>query len=204
MITASGLELRAGPRLLLADASVRVGPGDRIGLVGRNGAGKTTLTKVLAGEALPAAGTVHRTGSVGYLPQDPRTGDLEVLTRDRILGARGLAEAAERMRQASERMADAAARDRAMRSYDAALLEFETRGGYAAEAEAASIAGRLGLPERGLADGAEHRAHRGVAGGGDGAVVEVDERHRAPGGKKPPERGLSRPAKPDQDRRGAR
>ena len=148
MITASGLELRAGPRLLLADASVRVGPGDRIGLVGRNGAGKTTFTKVLAGEALPARGAVHRTGSVGYLPQDPRTGDLEVLARDRILGARGLAEAAERMRQASERMADAAARDRAMRSYDAALLEFETRGGYAAEAEAASIAASLGLPDR--------------------------------------------------------
>ena len=148
MITASGLELRAGPRLLLAGANVRVGPGDRIGLVGRNGAGKTTLTKVLAGEGLPAAGTVHRTGSVGYLPQDPRTGDLDVLARDRILGARGLAEAAERMRSASERMADAAERDRAMRSYDAALLEFETRGGYAAEAEAASIAASLGLPER--------------------------------------------------------
>ncbi len=148
MITASGLELRAGPRLLLAGANVRVGPGDRIGLVGRNGAGKTTLTKVLAGEGLPAAGTVHRTGSVGYLPQDPRTGDLDVLARDRILGARGLAEAAERMRSASERMADAAERDRAMRSYDAALLEFETRGGYAAEAEAAGIAASLGLPER--------------------------------------------------------
>ena len=148
MITASGLELRAGPRLLLAGANVRVGPGDRIGLVGRNGAGKTTLTKVLAGEGLPAAGTLHRTGSVGYLPQDPRTGDLDVLARDRILGARGLAEAAERMRSASERMADAAERDRAMRSYDAALLEFETRGGYAAEAEAASIAASLGLPER--------------------------------------------------------
>src|SRR5665811_1473561 len=56
-----------------AEASVRVAPGDRIGLVGRNGAGKTTLTRVLAGEAAPAAGTVTRTGSIGYLPQDPRT-----------------------------------------------------------------------------------------------------------------------------------
>ena len=58
MITATDLELRAGSRLLLSSASVRVAPGDRIGLVGRNGAGKTTLTRVLAGEAAPAAGTV--------------------------------------------------------------------------------------------------------------------------------------------------
>ena len=150
MITASGIELRAGPRLLLADASVRVGPGDRIGLVGRNGAGKTTLTKVLAGEALPAAGSVSRTGTVGYLPQDPRTGDLDVRARDRILGARGLADAAARMHLAAERMGSDsdAERDRAMRSYDAATREFESRGGYAADAEAASIAASVGLPER--------------------------------------------------------
>ena len=31
-----------------------------------------------------------RTGDVGYPPQDPREGDLEVLARDRVLSARGL------------------------------------------------------------------------------------------------------------------
>ena len=34
---------------------------------------------------MPAAGTVTSSGEVGYLPQDPRTGDLDVLARDRIL-----------------------------------------------------------------------------------------------------------------------
>ena len=58
MIVATGIELRAGARLLVEDASFRIDAGDRIGLVGRNGAGKTTLTKVLAGEGAPAAGTV--------------------------------------------------------------------------------------------------------------------------------------------------
>ena len=37
------------------------------------------LTRVLAGESQPAAGGVTRSGTVGYLPQDPRTGDLDVL-----------------------------------------------------------------------------------------------------------------------------
>lgn len=87
MISANALELRAGARILIESASFRIAPGDRIGLVGRNGAGKTTLTKVLAGEGLPAAGTVTNSGEVGYLPQDPRTGDLDVLARDRILSA---------------------------------------------------------------------------------------------------------------------
>ena len=59
MITATGIELRAGARILIESASFRVATGDRIGLVGRNGAGKTTLTKVLAGEGQPAAGTDH-------------------------------------------------------------------------------------------------------------------------------------------------
>ena len=90
MIVATGIELRAGARLLLEGASFQVAAGDRIGLVGRNGAGKTTLAKVLAGEALPTAGSVRRSGTVGYLPQDPRTGDLDTLAMDRVLSARGL------------------------------------------------------------------------------------------------------------------
>jgi ATPase subunit of ABC transporter with duplicated ATPase domains len=65
MITATGVELRAGAQLLIGDVSIRVGKGDRVGLVGRNGAGKTTFTKALAGEAVPAHGyrRIPATGS---------------------------------------------------------------------------------------------------------------------------------------------
>ena len=91
MITVTDLEVRAGARLLMEHVSFRVGPGDRVGLVGRNGAGKTTLTRILAGESLPAGGRVTRTGEVGYLPQDSRSGDPEQLALHRILSARGRA-----------------------------------------------------------------------------------------------------------------
>ncbi len=153
MITAHQLEVRAGARLLMEDVSFRVGPGDKVGLVGRNGAGKTTLTKILSGEAQPAAGSVTRSGEVGYLPQDPRIGDPEVLARDRILSARGLDDVVRRLRAAEEEMAsdDDTVRERAMRRYTRADDEMHAGGGYAAESEAATIAASLGIEDRLLA-----------------------------------------------------
>ena len=106
MIVAGGLELRAGAQLLIESASFQVAPGDKIGLVGRNGAGKTTLARVLAGEGMPAAGTVRRSGAIGYLPQDSRAGDLAGLAMDRVLSARGLDEVRAAMRAAEQQMAD--------------------------------------------------------------------------------------------------
>ena len=150
MITATDVEISVGSRVLLDAVTFRVAPGDRIGLVGRNGAGKTTLTKVLAGELLPAAGSVTNTGEIGYLPQDPRTGDLDVLARDRILSARGLDVVVRDMRAAETSMgsSDDGVRDAAVRKYSRIEDHFHVLGGYAAESEAASIAASLGLPDR--------------------------------------------------------
>ncbi|GAB2893199.1 ABC-F family ATP-binding cassette domain-containing protein [Neomicrococcus lactis] len=150
MISVSGLELRAGARLLMEDVSFRIDKGDKIGLVGRNGAGKTTLTRVLAGEGLPANGTVTRTGTIGYLPQDPRTPDMEQLARDRILSARGLDRVVRDLRQAQVDMAsdDKSVHDSAMRRYDRLEAEFLAGGGYAAESEAATICANLALEDR--------------------------------------------------------
>ncbi len=135
---------------MLSPASFQVAAGDKIGLVGRNGAGKTTLTRILAGESLPASGTVSRGGQIGYLPQDPRTGDLDQLARDRILSARGLDQILRRLNTYSQAMASAEgeAQDKAMASYSRAEAELAAAGGYAAEAEAARIAANLGLPDR--------------------------------------------------------
>jgi len=152
MIAASEIELRAGSDLLLTAPMLRVDKGDRIGLVGRNGAGKTTLTRVLAGESAPASGNVKMTGTVGYLPQDPRTADPTQLASSRILSARGLDEVSIRMSKAAEALATPGITsedfEKAGDRYNRALGEFEGLGGYTAESEAATIAASIGLDER--------------------------------------------------------
>ncbi len=153
MITATDLEVRAGARTLLSvdGAALRIRPGDRIGLVGRNGAGKTTTMRILAGEGEPYAGAITRTGEVGYLPQDPREGDLDMLARDRVLSARGLDTLLadlEKQQALMAEVADDSARDKAVLRYGQLEERFAALGGYAAESEAGRICSSLGLPER--------------------------------------------------------
>ncbi|MFC8271734.1 ABC-F family ATP-binding cassette domain-containing protein [Streptomyces sp. NPDC057271] len=56
-------------RVLLADASFRVGEGAVVALVGANGAGKTTLLRMIAGELQPHGGSVTVSGGLGVMPQ---------------------------------------------------------------------------------------------------------------------------------------
>src|SRR6266487_6699823 len=151
MITATDIELRAGPRLLLEPTTLRVQSGDRIGLVGRNGAGKTTSLRVLAGESLPHAGSLTRTGPVGYLPQDPRTGDLALTARDRVLSARGLDQLVTDITKIQVQLAERPDDDALVRRYGQLEERFTALGGYAAESDAARICANLGLPDRVLA-----------------------------------------------------
>ncbi|KAF0847357.1 ABC-F family ATP-binding cassette domain-containing protein [Nocardia caishijiensis] len=153
MITATDLEVRAGVRTLLSapGPALRVQSGDRIGLVGRNGAGKTTTLRILAGEGEPYAGKITRSSEIGYLPQDPKEGDLDVIARDRVLSARGLDALIRDMEKQQLRMAevaDDAEREKAIRKYGRLEDQFSSLGGYVAESEAARICNSLGLPDR--------------------------------------------------------
>ncbi|MFC5930258.1 ABC transporter ATP-binding protein [Cryobacterium melibiosiphilum] len=150
MLNVQDLQIRVGARVLMEDVSFRVSDGDKIGLVGRNGAGKTTLTKTLAGETNPTAGSIERSGEIGYLPQDPRSGDPDMLARTRILDARGLGTIALGMHDSSLAMAssDEKISAAAMRTYGTLTDQFNALGGYSAEAEASAIASNLKLPDR--------------------------------------------------------
>ena len=66
------VSLSFGDRVLFDHVTWRVGPGDRIGIVGVNGAGKSTLLKMLMDEVHPPSGTVKvgQTVKVAYLSQE--------------------------------------------------------------------------------------------------------------------------------------
>ena len=152
MITATDLELRAGSRILLSGATLRVQPGDRIGLVGRNGAGKTTSMRVLAGEGEPYAGAGRRQQRPSATCRRTRArATCSVTAKDRVLSARGLDEMLRKMEKAQTAMAelvDGAQNERAVREYGRIEERFSALGGYAAESEAARICAHLGLPDR--------------------------------------------------------
>jgi ABC transport system ATP-binding/permease protein len=62
-----------GGRDLVDHVTWRLGPGDRVGLIGVNGAGKTSVMSVLAGEVRPDSGRLRtgRTVRLAHLPQAP-------------------------------------------------------------------------------------------------------------------------------------
>ena len=71
-------------RVLLDDITWRLGPGDRVGLVGVNGAGKTTLLKLIAGDLKQTAGKIKRgqTVNIATLSQDVR--ELDAFSEEKI------------------------------------------------------------------------------------------------------------------------
>jgi ATP-binding cassette subfamily F protein uup len=78
-----------GIRPLLAEVSLGVSAGERIGVVGRNGDGKTTLLQVLTGQEPPDAGRVSmsRSLAIGYLHQGDTLDDTHSV-RDAVLAGR--------------------------------------------------------------------------------------------------------------------
>ncbi|MBX5442226.1 MAG: ABC-F family ATP-binding cassette domain-containing protein [Solirubrobacteraceae bacterium] len=91
VLEAVGVRVAHGDATVLRDVTWRLGPGDRVGLVGVNGSGKTTLLDVLAGRREPTAGRVVRGATVrlAHLAQDAGglPGDLRV--RESLEAVRG-------------------------------------------------------------------------------------------------------------------
>jgi len=152
---------------LLANVSLAVAAGDRVGLVGANGSGKSSLLRVMAGKAAPLDGRVLRppgvstrllSQAVAAVPGDTvkgallaatlRARELESRLREWEARASGLGAAPAGGVDAARAAQEAAA-------YAALTSEFERAGGYGAEAGAREVAAALGF--RGAALGREVR-----------------------------------------------
>ncbi|HWN90737.1 MAG TPA: ATP-binding cassette domain-containing protein, partial [Verrucomicrobiae bacterium] len=147
MIALDAISKGFGGRLLLREASWRIGRGERIGLVGPNGAGKTTLCRILAGEEPPDAGHVHRdTGvSVGYLPQDVGGHEAGTVLAEALSGFEEVWRLEAELERLAGLMADPAAGETATERYGEIQHRFEALGGYRLEAQAKVILGGLGF-----------------------------------------------------------
>ena len=79
VIDIEDVDFSRGERKLLTNATWRLGPGDRVGLVGVNGAGKTSVLSLLSGAASPDVGKVRhgRTVAMQHLTQDVEVEDPE-------------------------------------------------------------------------------------------------------------------------------
>jgi ABC transport system ATP-binding/permease protein len=75
--------IERGGRKLVEHATWRLGPGDRVGLIGVNGSGKTSVLSVLAGQARPDAGRLRRGRTVEVALLSQALGDLD--TGQRVL-----------------------------------------------------------------------------------------------------------------------
>src|ERR1700759_4369791 len=58
VLTAEAVRVQFGGVVAVNDVTLRVSPGERIGLIGPNGAGKTSLVNTLSGEIRPTSGRV--------------------------------------------------------------------------------------------------------------------------------------------------
>ena len=94
LLSANELRIAYGHHQLLTGATLAVGVGEKVGLVGRNGSGKTTLLKLLSGAQPPDGGEVVRRRAlrVGYLPQEFELNDRATVRENIISGAVDLIE----------------------------------------------------------------------------------------------------------------
>ena len=146
MITATGITLSYGKRVIFKDVNIKFTPGNCYGLIGANGAGKSTFLKILAGEAEADKGevTVGPRERIAVLRQDQFAFDEETVFNTVIMGHKRLYEV---MAEREAIYAKAEFSEEEGNRCAELEGEFAEMNGYEAESEAAVLLNGLGIPE---------------------------------------------------------
>jgi len=146
VISTSGITLAFGQRVLFKDVSIKFNPGNCYGIIGANGAGKSTFLRILSGEIEPDAGEVVTTPGerIAVLEQDQFQFDDYSVLHTVIMGYRKLYDLMIEREQIYEKE-NFSEEDGIRASH--VETEFAERGGWEAEAEAATLLSGLGIEE---------------------------------------------------------
>ena len=134
---------------VLRGASLRIDPGQKIGLVGRNGGGKTTLLRIIEGHESPDWGKVTRrkAARIGSVPQRPAFAPGQKVREYVESGLDEVQHAIADLERCAEAMcaAEGDELERLMRKHDELSARVEALGGWETERRVETVLSGIGL-----------------------------------------------------------
>lgn len=153
VVSAQNLKMDYAGKLLFADVSFDVNPGEHVGLIGANGTGKTTIFKLIKGELEPTDGGIFtgRGVKVGYLEQHACAGSRLSVLDEAMTVFRHLMETEAELERIADKI-DAGEGDRQSLIEQQATLQerFQNDGGLTFRSRVRSSLLGLGFEERDL------------------------------------------------------
>ena len=169
-------------RPVLDGVSLRIEPGERVGLIGRNGTGKSTVFRVITGEIEPDSGVVERMRRLrlACLEQLPKVAEEKTIQDIVMESFPEILELEARLARLEERMA--AEGDALLAEYSDAQHAFTAMGGYGFRTRVKQVLQGLGfrpeefsLPFHALSGGQRTRLRLALALLRDADLLLLDE-----------------------------
>ncbi len=150
MVSFNAVTKQQGSKILFANGSFQINPGEKIGLVGPNGAGKTTIFRLIMGEESVDQGSVSRPDKIriGYFSQNIEDMKGRTVLAE-VLSSGNLESLISEIKRLEDKLSDPDLTEddmmKTVETYGELQSEFESIGGYDLESRAKEILGGLGF-----------------------------------------------------------